>query len=221
MTLNRHLDYEVSLLRLVEKVTNGTVIEISLTGALYLFSVDVNLMRLGTAILVKPGIISGGPVVHECPLSRSIGYFLEPIIMLAPFSKKPLALTLRGITTDDKDLSVCPPQTSLCIHLIISHKVDLIRTVSLPHLEPFGIADGLELKVCDPFAHAQPYAYACPKIKKRGSPPLGGGEVLFLCPIVKQVKTLNFVEPGKIKRIRGIAYVTSLFNYSCSSKYFL
>lgn len=45
------------------------------------------------------------------------------------------------------------------------------------------------------------------EIKKRGSPPLGGGEVQFLCPIVKQVKTLNFVEPGKVKRIRGIAYV--------------
>ncbi|KAI0306351.1 18S rRNA biogenesis protein [Multifurca ochricompacta] len=149
--------YAKRLLRLVEKVTNGTVIEISLTG---------------TAILVKPGIISGGPVTHDCPLSRSIGYFLEPIIMLAPFSKKPFSLTLRGITTDDKDLSV-----------------DLIRTVTLPHLEPFGISDGLELK-----------------IKKRGSPPLGGGEVLFLCPIVKKVKTLNFIEPGKIKRIRGIAH---------------
>ena len=90
------------------------------------------------------------------------------------------------------------------------HKVDLIRTVTLPHLEPFGITDGLELKVCDSFAHSQAYAYAFPKIKKRGSPPLGGGEVLFLCPIVKQVKTLNFVEPGKIKRIRGISYATSV-----------
>ncbi|KAI0318824.1 18S rRNA biogenesis protein [Amylostereum chailletii] len=150
-------DYEVSLLRLVEKVTNGTVIEISLTG---------------TAILVKPGIISGGPVTHDCPLSRSIGYFLEPIIMLAPFSKKPLNLVLRGITTDDKDLSA-----------------DLIRTVTLPHLELFGISEGLELR-----------------IRKRGSPPLGGGDIQFLCPIVKQVKTLNFVDIGKIKRIRGIAH---------------
>ena len=43
------------------------------------------------------------------------------------------------------------------------------------------------------------------EIKKRGSPPLGGGEVQFLCPLVKQAKTLNFVEAGKIKRIRGIA----------------
>ncbi|KAG2756065.1 18S rRNA biogenesis protein [Suillus brevipes Sb2] len=150
-------DYEVSLLRLLEKVTNGSVIEISVTG---------------TAVLLKPGVVSGGPITHDCPLSRSIGYFLEPLIMIAPFSKKPFQLTLRGITTDDNDLSV-----------------DLIRTVTLPHLQLFGISDGLELR-----------------IKRRGAPPEGGGEVQFLCPIVKEVKTLNFVDPGKIKRIRGIAH---------------
>ncbi|KAI9057882.1 18S rRNA biogenesis protein [Trametes sanguinea] len=150
-------DYEVSLLRLLERVTNGTVIEISVTG---------------TAVLLKPGIIAGGSVTHECPLSRSIGYFLEPVIMLAPFAKKPLSLTLKGITTDEHDLSV-----------------DIIRTVTLPHLQLFGVSDGLELR-----------------IKKRGSAPLGGGEVQFLCPIVKQVKTLNFVDPGRIKRIRGISH---------------
>ena len=130
--------------------------------------------------------------------------------MLAPFSKKPLALTLRGITTDDRDLSVSRLRTSRSIHLNIFHKVDLIRTVTLPHLESFGITDGLELKVRGPLTHARPHAYVSPKIKKRGSPPLGGGEVLFLCPVVKQVKTLNFVEIGKIKRIRGIAYAISL-----------
>ncbi|KAG8217735.1 18S rRNA biogenesis protein [Butyriboletus roseoflavus] len=150
-------DYEISLLQLLEKATNGTVIEISVTG---------------TAILFKPGIISGGPVTHECPLSRAVGYFLEPLIMLAPFSKKPFQFTLRGITTDDIDLSV-----------------DLIRTVTLPHLQLFGISEGVELR-----------------IKKRGAPPEGGGEIQFLCPVFKQVKTLNFVEPGKIKRIRGIAH---------------
>lgn len=63
-----------------------------------------------------------------------------------------------------------------------------MRTATLPHLQLFGISEGLELR-----------------IKKRGSQPLGGGEIQFLCPLVKQVKTLNFVEPGKIKRIRGIA----------------
>lgn len=59
----------------------------------------------------------------------------------------------------------------------------------MPHLQLFGISNGLELR-----------------IKKRGAPPEGGGEVQFLCPIVKQLKTLNFVDPGKVKRIRGIAH---------------
>jgi len=61
----------------------------------------------GTAILLKPGIIFGGVLQHDCPKSRSIGYFLEPIIMLAPFAKRPVQLTLKGITTDEHDLSVC------------------------------------------------------------------------------------------------------------------
>lgn len=150
-------EYEISLLRLMEKITNGSVIEISVTG---------------TAFMLKPGTIVGGSVVHDCPLMRSVGYFLEPAIMLAPFAKKPLHLNLRGITTDDNDLSV-----------------DLIRTVTLPHLQLFGISDGLELQ-----------------IKKRGAQPNGGGEVHFLCPVVRQVKTLNFIDPGKIKRIRGISH---------------
>ena len=60
----------------------------------------------GTSILVKPGVIIGGQITHECPLTRSVGYFLEPLIMLAPFAKKPMNITLRGVTTDDKDLSV-------------------------------------------------------------------------------------------------------------------
>jgi RNA 3'-terminal phosphate cyclase-like protein len=109
------LDYEVSLLRLVEKMTNGSHIEISSTG---------------TSFLLKPGVMAGGPITHDCPLSRSVGYFLELIVPIACFMKKPLMLTLRGITTDDKDLGV-----------------DLIRTVTLPHLALFGIEDGVEFKV--------------------------------------------------------------------------
>jgi RNA 3'-terminal phosphate cyclase-like protein len=63
------------------------------------------LLDAGTAIMLRPGVILGGTLSHECPLSRSIGYFLEPIIMIAPFAKRPFDLTIRGITTDDKDLS--------------------------------------------------------------------------------------------------------------------
>ncbi|CAE6474970.1 unnamed protein product, partial [Rhizoctonia solani] len=163
-------DFEASFLRLVEKVTNGTVIEISYTGK-----------YSSTSVLVKPGIISGGPITHECPLSRSIGYFLEPLVAIAPFSKKPLHLTLKGVTSDERDLSA-----------------DLIRTVTLPHLSLFGVTEGVELK-----------------IKKRGSAPLGGGEVEFICPVVKQLNTLNFVDPGKIIRIRGIAHAVRVSSDKC------
>lgn len=68
---------------------------------------------------------------------------------------------------------------------------DAVRTVTLPHLHLFGVSEGLELQ-----------------IKRRGSPPLGGGQVIFSCPIVRQLKTLNFVEKGRIRKIRGISYST-------------
>lgn len=104
------IDFEVSLLRLLEKITNGTVIEISYTGAsVALVILAFIYLRTGTSFLLKPGVITGGAITHECPLSRSIGYFLEPIVMIAPFSKKPVNLTLKGITTDDHDLSVRLP----------------------------------------------------------------------------------------------------------------
>ncbi|KAJ9103135.1 hypothetical protein QFC21_002557 [Naganishia friedmannii] len=153
-------DYEVSFLRLIEKLTNGTTIEISYTG---------------TTVLLHPGLLPGGTYTHTCPTSRGIGYFLEPLVVLGCFGKRALEITLDGITGEEgRDLSV-----------------DMIRTVTLPHLHLFGIEDGLELQ-----------------IKKRGAAPLGGGRVVFRCPVVKSVKTLNFTSPGKIKRIRGISWST-------------
>ncbi|KAI9296867.1 18S rRNA biogenesis protein [Neoconidiobolus thromboides FSU 785] len=152
-------DFEANFLRLLEKVTNGSLIEINYTG---------------TAILYKPGIIVGGKIEHDCGLTRSIGYFLESMVMLAPFSKLPFVLTLQGITNDNLDISV-----------------DLLRTVTLRQLNKFGIEDGVELK-----------------ITKRGAPPLGGGEVLFKCTVVRSLKPIRFIDEGRIKRIRGIAYST-------------
>lgn len=65
----------------------------------------------------------------------------------------------------------------------------MLRTVALPHLHLFGIRDGLELSIL-----------------RRGLPPLGGGSVLFRSPLVRSLTTLDFVDPGKIRRIRGIAH---------------
>ena len=88
------------------------VIEISYTGQPSVYANDQSLTPpLGTSVLLKPGIITGGLVTHDCPLSHSIGYLLEPIIMLAPFAKKPLELTIMGVTTDNWDLSVCAIHT--------------------------------------------------------------------------------------------------------------
>jgi RNA 3'-terminal phosphate cyclase-like protein len=63
----------------------------------------------------------------------------------------------------------------------------------LPFLKNFGIEDGLEMK-----------------ITKRGAHPLGGGEVIFKCGVIKNLKSVNLVNPGKIKRVRGIAYTTKV-----------
>lgn len=43
---------------------------------------------------------------HECGTSRPVGYFLEWLIPLAPFAKKEMAITLKGITTGQGDLGV-------------------------------------------------------------------------------------------------------------------
>ncbi|KAG5519716.1 hypothetical protein PMAC_001873 [Pneumocystis sp. 'macacae'] len=123
-------DYEISFLRLLEGITNGSQIHISYTGELL------------------PGQIYGGKFTHDCGTSRSIGYFLLPLINIAPFSKIPFDLILTGLTIDNYD------------------------------------------------------------ILKRGSPPLGGGEIHFICPSVRTLSTIHLLSPGRIKRIRGIASST-------------
>ncbi|TPX72525.1 hypothetical protein CcCBS67573_g05803 [Chytriomyces confervae] len=160
-------DYEVSFLRLMEKVTNGSTLEISYTG---------------TSLLYKPGVITGGKISHDCPNSRAIGYFLEPMIALAPFAKVPFHLTLNGITNDNVDICV-----------------DTLRTVTLPTLAKFlpTVESQIPLDL---------------KITKRGAPPSGGGQILFQCPAIKSLKAgVTLTDPGLgVKRIRGIAYATRI-----------
>eukprot|EP00035_Acanthoeca_spectabilis_P020911 m.435246 g.435246 ORF g.435246 m.435246 type:complete len:361 (+) comp17828_c0_seq1:4638-5720(+) len=108
-------DYEVSFLRLLDKVCNGARIDINYSG---------------TTVTYRPGLIIGGKVRHTCATSKAVGYYLEPITCIAPFAKKPVLLTLEGVTNNDVDPSV-----------------DALRTVALPLLRRFGIDMGLELKV--------------------------------------------------------------------------
>jgi RNA 3'-terminal phosphate cyclase-like protein len=158
-------DFEISFLKLIEKLTNGCVIEINYTG---------------TLILYRPGTIVGGKVSHDCGRSKAIGYFLEPLVALAPFAKYPLTLRLTGITNSPTEISI-----------------DIIRTVLLPHMKYFGIS--LEDDALVPLEL---------KILQRGAPPNGGGEVLFQCPVVRSLRPVQCMDEGRIKRIRGIAYAT-------------
>ena len=69
---------------------------------------------------------------------------------------------------------------------------DLLKQSSLSVLKRFFLVDdGLELK-----------------IQRRGSAPGGGGQVLFRCPIRRSLRAQQFIDQGKIKRIRGVAWAT-------------
>jgi len=109
-------DFEASFIRLLDKLTNGSRIEVNETG---------------TTLFYKPGLLAGGPIDHDCNPQRSIGYYLEAVILLAPFCKKPIRLTLRGVTNDRHGPTV-----------------DIIKTVTIPLVKKFVVDDeGLDLKI--------------------------------------------------------------------------
>lgn len=51
-------EFEVSLIRLFDKITNGSIIELNETG---------------TALYFQPGLLYGGTVNHECSTQRGVG----------------------------------------------------------------------------------------------------------------------------------------------------
>lgn len=79
-------EYEVNLIRLLDKLTNGTLIEVNETG---------------TSLYYQPGLLSGGTIEHECCKLRGLGYYLEVLMGLGPFCKKPLSIVLRGVTNNE------------------------------------------------------------------------------------------------------------------------
>src|SRR3989338_7718552 len=85
-------NYEVNLLRLLEKITNGTEVEIDATG---------------TELIYRPGVLTGGRhLKHTCAKTRGMGYFIEPLIVLGLFCKDPISIELAGVTNNNMDVSV-------------------------------------------------------------------------------------------------------------------
>jgi len=176
--------HEISFLRLLEAVTNGSSVQISYTG---------------TTLTYSPGLITGsvaglgatGDVIeHVLPATctRGVSYFLLPLCLLAPFSTAPLNVRFSGpgvitAATQTGDMSV-----------------DSVRTAVLPLYEAFGIPGSkLELRVLQ---------RSCAGPGGRG----GGGVVeLRFASQVRLPKTLHLNRgPGRIRRIRGVAYCTGV-----------
>lgn len=148
----------------------------------------------GTSILYRPGLITGTnnkPLVHTIPEScpRGVTYFLEPLCALAPFSKTPINVVLKGgviTAATDEDYSV-----------------DTLRTAVLPLLANFDIARNIEVRVVKRSSGGFKGS--------DGKLMYGAGEVHFVFGHqVRLPKTLHLVNPGRVKRIRGVAYVTGV-----------
>ncbi|PYI06185.1 18S rRNA biogenesis protein [Aspergillus sclerotiicarbonarius CBS 121057] len=171
--------HEISFLRLLESITNGSQMEISYTG---------------TILVYKPGLVtgssagtaasSGGVVRHELPAgcNRGVSYYLLPLCLLAPFSKAPIKVLFTGpgvitSSTPTGDMSV-----------------DSVRTAILPLYNQFGIFNNIELRIL---------RRSNPGPNGRG----GGGEVqLVFGHQLRLPKTLHLMNAGRIKKVRGVAY---------------
>jgi len=131
-------DYEASFIRLLDKICDGS---------------DISIDETGTVLRYTPGqIIGGDSVVHNCPTSRCMTYFLEGLLFLAPFAKRPLGIRLRGVTNGGPDVTC-----------------DTFRTATLPLLAKFGLSEGLIFKITKrgalPGAGGE-VTFTCPTLKK-------------------------------------------------------
>lgn len=168
--------HEISFLRLLEALTNGSSMQISYTG---------------TTLTYHPGLITGSNdiITHQLPATNTRGasYFLLPLAVLAPFAKAHFNLRLTGpgvITSATQD----------------DISLDTFRTAILPLYGLFGIPPArIELRILQ---------RSCP-----GPRGVGGGGIVELrfASQVRLPKTLHLNRsPGRIRRIRGVAYCTGV-----------
>eukprot|EP01055_Gregarina_sp_Pseudo9_P004785 Gregarina_sp_Pseudo_9__4784@NODE_4_length_7126_cov_97_921970_g3_i0_p2_GENE_NODE_4_length_7126_cov_97_921970_g3_i0NODE_4_length_7126_cov_97_921970_g3_i0_p2_ORF_typecomplete_len501_score21_26RTC/PF01137_21/2_4e73RTC/PF01137_21/8_1e03RTC_insert/PF05189_13/6_4e28NAMassociated/PF14303_6/0_064DUF724/PF05266_14/0_33Astro_capsid_p/PF12226_8/38Astro_capsid_p/PF12226_8/3_3_NODE_4_length_7126_cov_97_921970_g3_i0421505 len=100
--------YEASLLMLLDAISDG-----------------MDLKTLDNHIKVKmyPGLLVGAEgLVFNCGLDRGMAYFLEFLLMVGPFCKNGIDITLRGITDHPDDLSI---EAIRAVTIGLAQKIDL------------------------------------------------------------------------------------------------
>ncbi|KAF2035887.1 18S rRNA biogenesis protein [Setomelanomma holmii] len=170
---------ETNFIRLLDSITNGAQIQFSMTG---------------TTLVYRPGLItgsaeglgaSGGVIRHEIPREcarRGVSWWLIPLCILSPFSKGNVNVTFHGEGCVTSSTTSGDPSA------------DTVRTAILPLYKSFGIERNIELRI----------------LKRSCAPQTGksaGGEVqLVFNHQVRLPKTLHLLNPGRVKKIRGVAY---------------
>ncbi|CCX33657.1 Similar to RNA 3' acc. no. Q08096 [Pyronema omphalodes CBS 100304] len=135
----------------------------------------------GTTFVYKPGLITannGKPIHFTIPetCTRGVTYYLEVLALVAPFSKAAFSVTLDG--------GVITAATEEDM------SVDTFRTCYLALFQKFGMERNIDLRIV-----------------KRSAGPHGAGEVHFVHGFQTRVaRTLHLQTPGRVKRIRGVAY---------------
>lgn len=161
---------EISFVRLLDKLTHGSAVEINETG---------------TTLRYRPGVLvghAGARASHDCHPSRGAAYYLEPLLMLAPFCKRGLNLTLRGPT-----------------HAPADPAADAVAAVSVPLLRRLTLGTPLdpELTVVRRGAASDARVYGGGR----------GGSVVFRCGVLAaKIAPVELLETGVVKRVRGIAF---------------
>ena len=204
-------DHEASFLRLLDSMTNGTRIEINSTG---------------TQLRFVPGVLLGGDIKHECPDSRSIGWFLEGILPLLPWGKEDARITFTGITDGLAEYD--------------APSVDYWIRATKPLFEKLGISTGGGVGLGSIMSNvvtagdgedgggpvdinANDGTVSGPKIRivRRAAGPdsgHGSGCVVVTFPMVRELQSMDWVDPGKIKRIRGTATSCKIVSSSMAAR---
>lgn len=160
--------FEISLIRLLDKISSGAEIEINETG---------------TSISYKPGLLIGGDgLKHDCHPSRCLSYYLDALLMLAPFCKYALNISLRGATHGETDV---------CVDTTASVTVPLLRRLTL----------GMNL---NPRVEIRKRATQGDARQNGGGK---SGQVRLQSEIATtKLRAIDMTEAGYVKRVRGIAF---------------